>query len=146
MIEKQQQQPQPQPQPQTRQQRQQPQSWRSLTWPRFGFLNQTFLCWNAKAQRLLKQLDPTGDTPDVEIDLMDPKFQVGNWRKLNSEETGCVFLNITVYSLLGFSVERCFLIKQRDGYVLEFLARLGISNKPKYINIQLENIKCSQLH
>lgn len=28
------------------------------------------------AQRLLKQLDPTGDTPDVEIDLMDPKFQV----------------------------------------------------------------------
>ena len=77
---------------------------------------------------------------------MDPKFQVGNWRKLNSEETGCVLLNITVYSLLGFSVERCFLIKQRDGYVLEFLARLGISNKPKYINIQLENIKCSQLH
>lgn len=30
----------------------------------------------SNAQKLLKQLDPQGETPDLEIDLMDPKFQV----------------------------------------------------------------------
>eukprot|EP00435_Cladocopium_sp_Y103_P020901 s2412_g5.t1 len=30
----------------------------------------------SNAQKLLKQLDPEGKTPDLEIDLMDPKFQV----------------------------------------------------------------------
>ena len=63
---------------------------------------------------------------------MDPKFQVGNWRKLNSEETGCVF-QILLYILCSvFLLEGVFFKKRTAGAGMcwEFLARLGISNKP----------------